>query len=328
MFYQDCILYFQELCRLSRVISKTEDPIIWCNNSFTFLNDILSFKHWSRNGLVFLSDVLNRGTIYSENIEHKLRSKAAMIFEIAKLKVALRDHLGKDPCFQNKGEIRASLDDICCFEFYLPSGSKKKLTDLSSRDLYEILSCRNKIEVRSLNYWRDKYPDLDFKLLISNMFLSKSITRKCLFFNWRIFNGQVFTESVLNRMNLSDGICLLCNDREDLTHLLTICPSIQFVWKEVEKIIRIIKEPDCVIGQFQKIFGFFDDSVKSELSNILLSITRWLIWKRRCLFKKEQEFMSQVQLFKWILNDFKSHLKILLKCEDNRLKSEIEFFLR
>ena len=327
VFYQDCILHFQELCRLSKHVSNTEDQIIWCNSSITFLNDVLSFKHWSRDGLVFLSDVLNRGTIFSENIAQKLRCKAAIFFETAKLKVALKDYQRQDLSFPYKGEIRASLDDICLFEFCMPSGNKKKLTELSAHDLYEILSCRNKIEIRSLNYWRDKYPDFNFKLLISNMFLCKSINRKCLFFNWRIFNGQIFTESVLNRMNLSDGSCRLCNDREDLAHLLIACPNIQYVWKEVEKIICIIKEHDCTIGQFHKIFGFLDDSVKSEICNILLSITRWLIWKRRCLFKKESEFMPQIQLFKWIINDFKSHLKILLKCKDSRLKSEIESFL-
>ena len=325
VFYKECILYFQELCRLSKCINQ--DQIIWCNSSLTFLNDVLSFKHWSKDGLVFLSDVLDSGNMLLENIEHKLRFKAAMIFEVAKLKVALRDHLGKDYSFQNKGETRASLDDICNFEFCLPSGNKKKLTDLSSSDLYEILTCREKIEIRSLNYWRDRFPNFDFKLMISNMFMCKSITRKCLFFNWRIFHGQIFTESALNRMNLSDGICLLCNDREDVTHLLITCPSVQYVWNEIEKTIKDIKGQDCGIGQFQKLFGFFDDSVNSELCNILLSTTRWLIWKRRCLFKKESEFMPQVQLVNWIMNDYKSHLKVLLKCKDSRLKDEIRNFL-
>ena len=121
-------------------------------------------------------------------------------------------------------------------------------------------------------------------------------------------------------------ICLFCYDREDLTHLLTTCSYVQYVWKEIDNIIRIIQGCDCTIGQFQRIFGYLDDSVKSEICNILLSITRWLIWKRKCLFKKESEFISQIQLFKWIFNDFKSHLKMLLKCKDSRLKNEIENF--
>ena len=99
------------------------------------------------------------------------------------------------------------------------------------------------------------------------------------------------------------------------------------MWNEIEKTIKDIKGQDCGIGQFQKLFGFFDDSVNSELCNILLSTTRWLIWKRRCLFKKESEFMPQVQLVNWIMNDYKSHLKVLLKCKDNRLKDEIRNFL-
>ena len=89
-------MYFQELCRLSKYCPDTEDQIIWCNSSITFLNNILSFKHWSRDGLVFLSDVLNRDTFCSENIAQKLSCKAAMLFEVAKLKVALKDYQRHD----------------------------------------------------------------------------------------------------------------------------------------------------------------------------------------------------------------------------------------
>ena len=326
MFYKECILYFQELCRLSRCAN--EDQIIWCNSSLTFLNDVLSFKHWSKDGIVFLSDVLDRGTLLLENINQKVRFKAAMIFEVAKLKVALRDYIGKDFIFQNKGATMSSLGDICNFEFCLPSGNKKKLTALSSSDLYEILIRRDEVEIKSLNYWRERFPDLDLDLMISKLFMCKSISRKCLFFNWRIFHGQIFTESALNRMNLSDGFCVLCNDREDTYHLLITCPSVQYVWKEIDMTIKKIKGQDSGLNQFQKLFGFLDDSIKSEFCNVLLSITRWLIWKRRCLLKKESEFMTQVQLVNWIINDFKSQLRVMLKCKDSRLKSEIVSFLQ
>ena len=328
-FYKECILNFQELCRLSRCKSVNEDQIIWCNNSFVFLNDVLSFKHWSRDGLVFLSDVVSRGAIFSENIEQKLTTKAAMIFEVAKLKVALKDYFECTFSVEDKGKTQISLSEICNYEFCLPSGYKKILTDLTSKDLFEILTCRNKIEIRSVNYWKERFPDLDFKLIINKLFLCKSIYRKCLFFNWRIFHGQLFTESALYRMNLSDGICCMCNsNREDLLHLIVNCANVSHVWIEVEKVIKHINDNDCELVTVNKLFGFFDNSVESELCNVLLSITRWLIWKRRCSFKKELEFMPQFQLINWIMNDFRSHMKILLKYKaDNRLKSVIENIL-
>ena len=248
-----------------------------------------------------------------------------MIFEIAKLKVALKDYLEFD--VQNRESVQFSLNDVCQYRFKLPSGSIKVLTDLSSKDLYDILICKDKIAINSLNYWRVKFPGLDFnfELMINRLFLCKSIYKKCLFFNWRIFHGQLFTENALHRMNLSDSICCLCSlGSEDTLHLLVNCASISYVWTQVEQLIKNIKGNDCEIMMFNKVFGYLDDSVESEICNIILSITRWLIWKRRCTFKKELDFMPQVKLFEWIQNDFKSHLKVLLKCNENdKMKNAI-----
>ena len=44
--------------------------------------------------------------------------------------------------------------------------------------------------------------------------------------------------------------------------------------------------------------------------------------------KKEAEFMTQVTLVNWIINDFKSQIRVMLKCKDSRLKSEIVSFLQ
>ena len=62
-FYKECLLYFQEFCRCGRVKKDCENEIIWCNKSLTFLNSPLSYKHWSKNGIQFISDLIANSSI-------------------------------------------------------------------------------------------------------------------------------------------------------------------------------------------------------------------------------------------------------------------------
>ena len=62
-FYKECLLYFQEMSRMSRVVQKNQDEILWCNSLITFHGKPLCYRHWSDVGIQFISDVVQDGAL-------------------------------------------------------------------------------------------------------------------------------------------------------------------------------------------------------------------------------------------------------------------------
>ena len=60
-FYKECILFFQELCRIARINFKEE--IIWCNHKFKFNNKPVYIKHWAKNGILRPSHIYKEGQL-------------------------------------------------------------------------------------------------------------------------------------------------------------------------------------------------------------------------------------------------------------------------
>ena len=83
---------------------------------------------------------------------------------------------------------------------------------------------------------------------------------------------------------------------------------------KIEIVINKIRQKYTVLSNYIKTFGFTDIDEENEFCNVLLSITRWIIWKRRCIFKYEHKYMEQEELFSWIHNDFKQSDAKLFVC--------------
>ena len=68
-------------------------------------------------------------------------------------------------------------------------------------------------------------------------FVNDLVPRKCKDFNWKIFHGQVNTETRLEKMNMSNGMCVVCeNGKENLEHLLIDCRHVYSIWDAVERL--------------------------------------------------------------------------------------------
>ena len=284
-FYKECILNFQELNRTARLCKNDGSDIIWGNSKILFNEKPLMFSHWARSGIIHISDIIKNGILLENNIYNSLQNKAGFIFEIQTIKSCL-----SDGCFtisQSNENFAPEDDSILKTMFRLPNGKFKALNELSSKDLYDILLLNEEVQIPSKLYWSNKFDGVDtkWKTWFMMNFVNKKIPRYCTDFNWKIFHGQVNSESRLQRMSLSDGICKLCNTHvENMTHLLYGCEGIRDIWTEIEGIINafwggpgIILDEYCVFGGLLDI----DSNDVGELANMILSITRWEIWKRR-----------------------------------------------
>ena len=302
------------MSRLSRIKLKNEDIIIWCNSQYKFNDQVLNYKHWSKSGIRFISELLSNGCINPGEIYEKLIYKAAFMFEIEIVRKTFSNVLNIDSFsliekYRNEGEILN-------MAFEVPTVGVRKLCDLKSSDIYKIFTLTEHVEMKSKKYWQSKFKDINinFDLWFKVNFSNKITPRRALDFNWRIFHGQICTENLLKHMSYSDGLCVLCKeDKENLEHILINCKQVNSVWKNIEVLIR--QFIDTISLDRVIILGGLRQSENSNVSiiNMILSITRWMIWKRRCTTKYENEEVTINELEEQIKNEIYCHTNILLK---------------
>ena len=291
---------------------NNEDEILWCNSKVLFDGKPLAYKHWSKCDVQYLSDIITNKEIDEPKIKQKILQRAGIFFEMHRLKAALpltwKDRVPQSTLFQG-------VESILSTKFEVPGQKSKELKDLTSKDIYQIFILNNKVSIASKRYWQSKFPNEEFEWQVwfKYNFVNKLLPRKCKDFNWRIFYGQVNTEMRLKKMKYSNGICTVCNSQEEnLEHLLLSCTGIQEIWKEIEKVVKLIHD-DIELSTCIILTGFFKEQVFGKLVNVIMSICRWNIWKRRNLYKYEKQSMSTDQCLKTIKIEVKTQLKLISK---------------
>ena len=287
LFYKECLLAYQELCRKGRKLCVW-DNLLWCNSKIKHNSKVLKYKHWANSGILWLSDLGESEIDYSYKVTllNKLTIKAGFIFEYERLEIGVKS-ITANQFATNADFPRTYLDvanDICHTMFEIPNRGVKSLDCLTSAEIYSILLLNDHIKVPSVEYWLRKFPseNIDFDLWFNIMFDSKICDRKCLDFNWRIYHGLLNTGNRLKSMGYSNGMCVICGEFiENTEHLLVNCRNVDKLWCVVEEKLLLFKPRGDLLTPFNKIVGILKDDHVSEEINMILSIVRWEIWKSR-----------------------------------------------
>ena len=67
LFYKECLLAYQELCRKGKYYNNNEDEIIWCNSRLKHNDMSFKLKHWSKSGIKCISDIVHNKTFRISN---------------------------------------------------------------------------------------------------------------------------------------------------------------------------------------------------------------------------------------------------------------------
>ena len=314
VFYKKCMSALQELNRIALV--KNGNDIIWCNDNIRFGKHVLSYKHWSRSGLICVSDIILDKTINRELIQGKIRNKAGLFFEMHRLIKSLPENLIRDCSFKKPCEFEH-------FAYHVPGiKTPKNVFDLETKDIYSILVHGQVGQNKSKTYWNEKFQcDIDFDCLYKTLFVCEITPRKALDFNWRIFNLSVNFEKYLVKMRFSNGKCKCCNIAIcDAFHLFIECPYFTLVRSTVTNMLKCIGYSDC--QSFNWIFGFLNNDVENKVVNMILSCYRWLVWKRHCDVKY-QNSCKNICIKNSFLNFITDHMKILISSEKLKLNSNV-----
>ncbi len=312
-FYKACILSFQELGVKGKVRSPHDNEIIWGNAHCKFNGKTLHFPHWSKSGIQCISDIIVNGDVQDNVIYDKLYRKAGFLFEIRTVRQAIPDEW-KENVNRNKKVVCCNSDTILSTKYRLPGGKEKCLKDLTSKDIYNILMSTNTPHMKYKQYWECKLnKEIDFSLWFQINFANKITPRKCLDFNWKIFYGQINTENKMKYMKLSDGICKLCKkEGENVEHILLSCGENYKCWDMINVFIQKICK-DIVIDRNEILSGVLQKGHVYEIINMVLSIARWVIWKRRCINRYENEYIDIKRLQLWICTEIRQHCTIVNK---------------
>ena len=67
------------------------------------------------------------------------------------------------------------------------------------------------------------------------------------------------------------------------------------------------------ISHFLILAGHFEKSFKAKVINMILTITRWILWKVRNLYKYERKTVNELGIFRMLFNELKVHIGSLQK---------------
>jgi hypothetical protein len=317
-FYRQCIETFQDFCDIKKM--QTTDDIIWCNKQISFNGRPLEFFHWAKSGLLYVKDIVVNDMINEQFIYDSLLNKAGFYFDVCKLRTSLPlASIKQFISVRNEKPFNSYLDKR---EYILNTQieschGKVPFKKLKSKDISSIIlmSKVDKLDIKSKRYWQEKFQDhdIDFSMWYLCNFLNYLTPRKCKDFNWKLFYGLINIEARLLKMNISNGLCKVCKSSlENLEHLLYDCNYVKKIWNSIFQeclILWNIEQDKIVI-----LAGVLENSNESMVVNMILSLCRWIIWKRRNILKFENKYLDEETTIIWIRQEIVSHCITLLKC--------------
>ena len=228
--------------------------------------------------------------------------------------------------FLNNDLLQGGKDEILQMQINIPDFGTKSISDLTSKDIYRIFLLDNIPIIPSKIYWKDKLAtdEIDWDTWYMVNTINVFIPRPVKDFNWRLTNGLVNFNSKLRHMRhkdgkvFSDGRCEVCvSDTyilENGSHCLFECPNSNQLWKKIGRLLSYVEDRIINITLQHALTGFWQDEVNNEtlLKNMVISITRFHIWKVRNSIKLDDKVIDLSGSCKILKATFINHIEILL----------------
>ena len=197
--------------------------------------------------------------------------------------------------------------------------------DLNTCKQKEAVNLIDETLIKSKNeeFWENTYyDDIEWSLVYRTetyILLSQRVKE----FHWKCINNCVMTEKRLIKMNISDGLCKLCEcDTEDLIHVLCDCDSIVGFWKFVINII-ITNISSYKYLESEVILGCMNGNLcmrEKQIVNFFILNAKWIVWKRRCRIIFENDWINEKNMLYWFVNDLKYQQQLLMSSKNTSVR--------
>jgi hypothetical protein len=295
-FYQETFLAFTH-SRPSMNIQNIPDrdellnQPIWGNTLFMPRGRhhcTLHFPTWIESGLLYVKDFkFVNGEVDERFIYNKLTSRANFFGEMYKIKSVLRP-------------FKAVINDYEPLENIIDENdTQTNITCIvKSKQYYADLTKKNLERPQSENKWRTVLQGHNIELEFKDIYTRKVINikeRKLAEFNYKILHLILVCNSNLYKWGkCNTDKCEVCNLKEDIVHLLFLCPHAQYIWNFVSQTLEIdLTEIDIVCGREK------NDPLNYCITLIAYIIYKeWLICKdmiiNRRVFNRKHFFYSEL----------------------------------
>lgn len=200
-----------------------------------------------------------------------------------------------------------------------------KLGKCRLRDFCSLLA-DGVVKSNAEQYWEGVFGPLDWNS-VYKIQQCKVLEQKIRDFRWKVVNKCLTTETKLKYFTDSNGLCKLCDlEMEDELHILSDCVSLEDFWSHLFKIMKNIFGFDTNICDDKLLICSIEQSVTV---NVIVEEAKWQVWKRRCLIRYENVWITDAQLVNRLRNSLATRIEVLKRTKFNNeeLVNQLTLFI-
>jgi hypothetical protein len=298
-FWKDVFHAWSEVVKCNPPKSSSDflKSSLWYNNNIRLNNKTLYYRHWVKNGVNLVNDLMGDDCNFLSLDE--FRTKYGIRTNFLEYSVILK-------CVNNSCNCVLENNNVCMQRPFTPFNFDLLLLDKKgSRRLYDVLTSSKKVLRKFVDKWESKLNiGYNFKQW-STVFLIPfkcTLDTKLRWFQFRLTHRILGTNYFLEKIGKKDSnLCTFCkNSEETILHIFCECPIILTLWINVVKWIKEKLNLNLRMDKEMQLFGILNYSMNAL--NIILLLCRYYIYKT-----KMKEGVPLIHLFK---KDVKSYFSL------------------
>lgn len=336
-FYKTCLdsWCFVKKKQNVKCIDDVLNQNIFGNSNVAKNQQSIFFSNWSKSNISKIKDVWNCETKTwktGNEIYNKLVNKRNWIAEFNKIKLYIpltwkemlkgEDVVQNDNLLQNPKELLLTRNGLCV------NGNIIALKNLKQKEIF--FACLYPVSKPTcLTTWNRIF-QVNLDILTIGRKNHIMYNNKALDFHFKCIHRAIYTETKLEKMNKSNGLCKLChNANETICHLLYECDVVNPVWVKLKLFLIDVTQTDLNVNLQSIIFGFSNKDVTEIMYNSILLMAKWNIWKHRNKVKYGKKIiLNSDKIFSNIITCCKEESTIILQSNKlQRLENKHEEFL-
>ena len=167
-------------------------------------------------------------------------------------------------------------------------------------------------------FWESEFREDVVWLKVYKYQFNRLLENRVKCFLWKSLNYGLNTKEKVERMKRGDGMCTFCSsEKETIIHLFSECDFIKPIWGNMQsKLRQALNNSDInIVCSRNIILGTGDEYV-----DLVISYTKWNIWKARNQILFEDMWYTEEALFQQILSRVNFHIKFLNAVSCSKVK--------
>jgi len=312
VYYRECVQAFHVL-KENEVQPETKYEVLgqylWGNKWIKLAGNSLHDASWCKVGIKQILDLFtSEGQVKEENVFDTVGNRDQNFIKLNRLVSAVPRHW-KDIL---RTGVMGDVKDQNLLTLHLRTGVVN-LEKCTLKQFCVLLSVENVKSDAELCWervfgpieWRDVYKIQQCKF----------ISRKTRDFRWKVINKCLTTEAKLKHFTETDGSCKLCTlEQEDERHILSDCVSLENFWTHVITLLKFVLKVRLEVCD--RVFICCTEQREIAV-NVIIEEAKWQVWKRRCLIRYENVWITDVELMVRLRNSLLLRTEVIKRSKYN-----------